>query len=201
MTLRGAPKREAVTALIRGLIADGTLKPGDPAPAAAALARESGCHVVTAGSALMALLADGTLARGASMNGRLRVAQPGGYRHPAPETVLSRTLAARRRVKGLTQPDLAAQLGVSVTTVGHAETGRTWQARAFWQCADEVLGCKGDLLRLYDDYRAAGDAVPEEPAPVLPVLPASAALAAAGVLVAWPGGTETLAVPPQAQSW
>jgi len=44
---------------------------------------------------------------------------------------LSRELAARRRAGGLTQPELAKVPGVSVTTIGHAETGRLWQARGF----------------------------------------------------------------------
>ena len=45
-------------------------------------------------------------------------------------------------------------LGVSITTVGHAETGRTWQSRDFWRHADHLLGVDGDLLRLYDNYQA-----------------------------------------------
>ena len=74
-----------------------------------------------------------------SPRARLRVAQPGGNCHPDEETLrdtLSRTLAARRRAEGLTQPELADVLGVSVTTVGHAETGRMWQSRDFWWRAD-----------------------------------------------------------------
>ena len=56
---------------------------------------------------------------------------------------------------GLTQAELAALAGVSVTTVGHAETGRTWQSRRFWERADTALRAAGDLLRLHDAYRAA----------------------------------------------
>jgi hypothetical protein len=55
----------------------------------------------------------------------------------------------------LTQAELAALAGVSVTTVGHAETGRTWQSRRFWERADTALRAAGDLLRLHDAYRAA----------------------------------------------
>jgi hypothetical protein len=40
----------------------------------------------------------------------------------------------------LTQPRFARAIGVSVTTVGHAETGRLWQARHFWEGADKELG-------------------------------------------------------------
>jgi hypothetical protein len=64
-------------------------------------------------------------------------------------------LAARRRRAGMTQIELAAIVGVSVTTVGHAETGRLWQSRGFWERADKALGAHGLLLRRHDDYRAA----------------------------------------------
>ena len=68
---------------------------------------------------------------------------------------LSAGLAAARHAAGLTQVELAALAGVSVTTVGHAETGRTWQSRRFWERADTALCAAGDLLRLHDAYRAA----------------------------------------------
>src|ERR1700733_14251876 len=148
-----ALKQEAVARLVREKIADGTLKPGGAAPSAAALARETGCSPVTCRMALRVLVADGTLTRGVSSTARLRVAQPGGACHPDAVTLrerLSRTLAARRRACGQTQPALAARLGVSVTTVGHAETGRVWQSREFWQRADGLLG--GELPRMYDAY-------------------------------------------------
>ena len=64
-------------------------------------------------------------------------------------------LAGRRRGAGMTQIELAAIVGVSVTTVGHAETGRLWQSRNFWERADKALGAHGLLLRHHDDYRAA----------------------------------------------
>ncbi len=44
----------------------------------------------------------------------------------------SRALAAERRAAGMTQEELAEKLGVSVTTVGHGETGRLWHGRGFW---------------------------------------------------------------------
>jgi len=153
-----APGRDAVTALVRGMIADGTLKPGAPVPSGAELAREAGCHTVTSRAALRALLADGTLARGPSRGARMRVALPGGAPAAdvgAPGQRLSRELAARRRAAGLRQPDLARLLGVSVTSVGHAETGRVWQSRGFWERADGVLLAGGALLRLHEQYQAA----------------------------------------------
>jgi transcriptional regulator with XRE-family HTH domain len=203
-------KREAVAALVREKIADGTLKPGGAAPSGLALARETGYSVATSRAALRSLLRDGTLTRGVTPTARLRVAQPGADRHPGAEALresLSRTLAARRRAEGLTQPDLAARLGVSLTMVGHAETGRLWQSRDFWWHADALLG--GDLLRRYDAYQgaqhaaaleAADGAEPEEPAPEEPaapppVLPVSVAITPDGVAVTWPDGTQTLVRP------
>jgi hypothetical protein len=113
---------------------------------------------------------------------------------------LSAALAARRRARGLTQPELAAALGVSVTAVGHAETGRLWHARGFWEHAGAMLGDDGALLRLYDTYQAAVHAAaPGEAAPALPVLPANVAVAPDGVTVTWTDGTETLVRPPGCQ--
>jgi Helix-turn-helix domain/Bacterial regulatory proteins, gntR family len=178
-----APRREAAAAVIREMIANGTLLPGAPVPSGAELARKAGCGMLTGRAALRLLLADGTLARGASANARLRVAATDGGTRPA----LSAALAARRRASGLTQPELAAAVGMSLTTVGHAETGRLWQSRDFWQRADLVLGASGALLRMYDQHQAG---------PVAPVMPVSIAVTAAGVLVTWPGGIENLVAPP-----
>jgi transcriptional regulator with XRE-family HTH domain len=197
--------RDAVAALVRDMIADGTLVPGGAAPSGAELARKTGYQVVTCRAGLRILVADGTLTRGVSATARPRVAQAGESCHGDAEMLrgeLSRTLAARRRAEGLTQPELADVLGVSVTTVGHAETGRTWQSRDFWRHADHLLGVDGDLLRLYDNYQAADNAAPqaavstaapEKPSPMLPV---SVTITPDGVLVLWPDGTEALARPP-----
>jgi Helix-turn-helix domain len=204
-----AAKRDAVTRLLLGKIADGTLRPGAPVPSGAALAREAGCAPVTCLAALRALLADGTLARGPSRGARLRVAPPPGQRGApggapagAPGQRLSRELAARRRAARLTQPELAKMLRVSVTTIGHAETGRLWQARGFWERADGILLADGALLRLHEHYQAAAvrpapaagdaEAAPAAPAP----LPASVTISPGGVTVTWPGGTTTVARPP-----
>ena len=194
----GAPaKREEVAALVRAMIADGTLLPGAPAPSSADLARKTGYHVTTCRSALAALLADGTLVRGASRTARLRVPADGTGR--GAWVPLSAALAARRRAAGLTQPELAARLGVSLTTVGHAETGRLWQRRQFWVCADAVLGAAGTLAGLYDRYRAADGLTAEEPPEPREPPPAalvSIGISAAGVLVTWSDGTENLVPPP-----
>ena len=53
----------------------------------------------------------------------------------------------------LTQKQLAALIGCSVTHVGHAETGRLWQAREFWENADSALHVGGELLSLHDTLR------------------------------------------------
>jgi DNA-binding transcriptional regulator YhcF (GntR family) len=153
------PKYLRVAAVIRRQIADGTLRPGQPAPSGAELSRAFGFSTLTCRKALRALIAEGLLVPGPSNNARPRVADP-----QAPDIerdladaarALSAGLAARRHAAGLTQAELAALAGVSVTTVGHAETGRTWQSRRFWERADSALRAAGDLLRLHDFYRAA----------------------------------------------
>lgn len=146
------------TALIRARIEDGTLKPGSPAPSAAALARTLGFGLPSCRKAIRNLIADGTLIPGPSPSARPRVAgDPGhtGQGRRAAARRLSSSLAARRRVAGLRQEDLAAIIGYSVTAVGHAETGRLWQARPFWEQADKEPGASGELLGLYEDYRDA----------------------------------------------
>ena len=121
------PKYLRVAAVIRRQIADGTLRPGQPAPSGAELSRAFGFSTLTCRKALRALIADGLLVPGPSPNARPRVADP---QAPDPERdladaarALSAGLAARRHAAGLTQAELAALAGVSVTTVGHAETG------------------------------------------------------------------------------
>jgi hypothetical protein len=160
------PKYARVAAAIRRQIADGTLRPGQPAPSGAELARATGFSTLTCRKALRALIADGILVPGPSPNARPRVADPrarGDERDLADATrALSAGLAAARRAAGLTQVELAALAGVSVTTVGHAETGRTWQSRRFWERADTALCASGALLALHDAYRAAGSAHQEQ---------------------------------------
>jgi DNA-binding transcriptional regulator YhcF (GntR family) len=153
------PKYLRVAAAIRRQIADGALRPGQPAPSGAELSRVFGFSTLTCRKALRALIAEGLLVPGPSSNARPRVADP-----QAPELerdladaarALSAGLAARRHAAGLTQAELAALARVSVTTVGHAETGRTWQSRRFWERADDALRAYGDLIRLHDAFRAA----------------------------------------------
>lgn len=157
---RGLPRYARVAASIRAQIADGTLRPGQAAPSGAALSRTTGYSTLTCRKALRVLIADGLLVPGPSSNARPRVAGPPTV--PAERDLASATralsagLAARRRAAGLTQAELAALGFASVTTVGHAETGRVWQSRQFWERVDAALGAGGDLLRLHDAYRAAG---------------------------------------------
>jgi hypothetical protein len=205
----GAPplKRDHAAGLVRGMISDGTLRPGGPAPSAAALARKTGYSVLTCRTALRALVADGTLVPGVTPTARLRVAQPGGTA-PGPDTLraeLSRSLGARRRAAGLTQPELAGKIGTSVTTVGHAETGRLWQSRGFWRLAGDALCDRGGLLQMYDAYRAdeRGTEPGEDdrdsaqaPAVVGPVLPVSVIITPGAVVVTWPSGRKTTVRPP-----
>ena len=207
----GAPlKRDLVVGMVREMIADGSLKPGSRVPSAAELARKTGYTTGTCASGLRVLLAGGTITRGVSPTARLWVPRPGEAGDAdALRVSLSRALAARRRAAGMTQPELAVKLDVSVTTVGHAETGRLWQARDFWRRADALLDGFGDLLRMFDDFRASRNAAtaaepgdtppPGEPAPAGPVLPSSVTITPAGVQVTWPDGTGTLVTPPGCQ--
>ena len=153
------PKYLRVAAAVRRQLADGGLRPGQPAPSGAELSRAFGFSTLTCRKALRALIAEGLLVPGPSRNARPRVADPQApdlERDLADVTrALSAGLAARRHGAGLTQAELAALAGVSVTTVGHAETGRTWQSRRFWERADTALRAAGDLLLLHDAYRAA----------------------------------------------
>lgn len=204
----GTPlKRDTVALLVRERIANGTLKPGGTAPSGMALARETGYSVVTCRAALRALVKNGMLTPGVTPAARLRVPRPDGSTYDADtlRATLSKTLRTRRHAEGLTQPQLAAKLGVSVTTIGHAETGRTWQSRPFWFRADQFLGNTGGLLRMYDRFAAAefapekdDDARPQEPTPASPPPAVSVTITASGVAIVWADGTETLASPPAA---
>jgi hypothetical protein len=153
------PKYARVAEAVRAQIADGTLRPGQPAPSGAALSRVTGYSTLTCRKALRVLIADGALIPGPSRNARPRVAGPPQVPVERDLATAARALAAglagRRRANGLTQPELAGRIGVSVTTVGHAETGRLWQSRQFWERADAILGAGGGLLRLHDAYRTA----------------------------------------------
>ncbi len=108
-------------------------------------------------------------------------------------------LAGHRRGAGMTQIELAAIVGVSVTTVGHAETGRLWQSRTFWERADKALGADGLLLRHHDDYRAAAvpsvcdsEAESVDSAAAADTDPASVTC----ITITWADGTTTTVHPP-----
>jgi DNA-binding XRE family transcriptional regulator len=150
-------KYQLAAAIVRAQIAEGTLPPGALAPSGAMLARMTGYSAPTCRHALRALIADGTLAPGISANARPRVpaTEHDGETLADAKRALSTALSAYRRAAGLTQPQLAGLVGMSVTTIGHAETGRTWQSRPFWELADKALNANGELLRLHDTCRAA----------------------------------------------
>jgi len=178
------PRHAQAAAIVRTRIEAGALRPGEPAPSGAELARVTGFSPITCRRGLRTLIANGTLTAGPSPNARPRVTAPGRRAEAADAArALSGGLAARRHAADLTQTDLAALVGRSVTTVGHAETGRTWQARGFWESCDTALGARGALLLLHDAYRAAvaadavapGDICPmiERNAPMIILAPAS----------------------------
>jgi DNA-binding transcriptional MocR family regulator len=149
------PKYQQAAGFIRDQIKNGTLAPGAPAPSGAALSRTTGYSVLTCRRALRTLVTAGVLTPGASQNARPRVPGPGDQALADAKRALSAALAKHRHRAGLTQPGLARLIGLSVTSIGHAETGRTWQSRPFWELADKALNAGGDLLRLHDAYRTA----------------------------------------------
>lgn len=153
------PKYAQVAASVRAQIADGRLRPGEPAPSGAALSRATGYSILTCRKALNTLIKEGVLVPGTSLTARPRVPADmptlGEQTDASAARALSAALADRRRAAGLTQPQLAEIVGMSITTVGHAETGRLWQSRRFWERADKELSAGGGLLALHDAYRAA----------------------------------------------
>lgn len=208
-------KYAQVAADIRAQIADGTLLPGQPVPSGAALAHKTGYSVLTCRKGLRILMRDGVLVPGPSRNARPRVpARTSDERTLADAArILSESLAASRRAAGLTQVQLAEMVGVSVTSIGHAETGRLWQSRRFWERADKQLCAGGKLLALHDAYLAA--AVPADPdtseetpdvagqaeeqtAEDITAVPAVAVVGPAiCVMIEWADGTVTSVYPPE----
>lgn len=155
------PVFQRAAQLVRTSIADGKLIPGEPAPSAAELSRATGYAAATCQKALRSLVAEGVLIYGISHNSRFRVAGPPSRQALANAArALSDELVTRRRAAGLRQPDLAELIGHSVTSVGHAETGRLWQSHHWWELVDKALDADGELLRLHDEYRAA-EALPK----------------------------------------
>jgi hypothetical protein len=203
------PKYAQVAESIRAQIADGTLAPGQPAPSGAALARVTGYSALTCRRALRTLIKERMLVPGTSPNARPRVAGPATCRDQTLADVarmLSVSLARHRRAVGLTQPQLAALAGVSVTTIGHAETGRLWQSRDFWERADKALSAGDELLARHDAYGAATAvqhfaAGPDDTTTAPDPAPAETATVAAPgtvtcVTIVWADGTTTTVYPP-----
>jgi hypothetical protein len=200
-----------VTARIRVQIAAGLLMPGEAAPSGAALARATGFATLTCRKALRTLIQEGVLVPGASPGARPRVAvgtpSPGEQTLASAARALSSSLAFRRRASGLTQPQLAAITGMSVTSIGHAETCRLWQSRRFWELADKGVGAGGDLLVLHDAYRAAavpadspcasGDIGAGATADILPAVAVAASAPVVAVTITWADGTVTTVHPPE----
>jgi DNA-binding XRE family transcriptional regulator len=200
---------EQVTAAVAKQIADGILPPGAPVPSGAALSRMTGYSVHTCRRALRALVTNGILVPGTSRTARPRVP---GFSNQTPadaKRTLSTTLAEHRRAAGLTQLQLAQQIGVPVTNVGHAETGRTWQSRPFWELTDKVLNAGGELLRLHDAYRTAEVPEPEDTSPETEgtpaetdttECPAAVKIDMTGpvncITITWANGAVTTAYPP-----
>jgi hypothetical protein len=156
------------------------------------LARLTGFSALTCRKGLRSLIREGVLSPGASPAARSRVSVSGGTPAGEAARALSRTLAARRHACGLTQPGLSA---LSVTTIGHAETGRLWQSREFWEKTDLALAAGGELTRLHDAYRAGtANPVSEGPPPASVPVPRAASLIR--MTMHWSDGTVTTVCPP-----
>ena len=204
-------KYQRVAAHVRGQIADGMLSPGEPAPSGASLARMTGYSQLTCRKAIRTLIQEGALVPGPSPGARPRVPPrkptPGERTQANAARTLSAALASRRRAARLTQPQLAAIAGMSVTSIGHAETGRLWQSRRFWELVDKGLRAGGELLALHDAYRAAaipadsatafGDTEAEAAADNVPAVMVTASVPVAAVKITWADGTVTTVYPPE----
>lgn len=94
------------------------------------------------------------------------------------------------------RPFLSALTGFSATAVGHAETGRLWQSREFWEKTDLALAAGGELTRLHDAYRAGtvSPASEEQPPPASVPVPRAASLVR--MTMHWSDGTVTTVCPP-----
>src|SRR5580693_234326 len=95
-----APKYVQVAAVVRALVADGTLRPGQAAPSGAQLARLTGFGELTCRKGLRTLISQGVLSPGGSPTARPRVAVPAGTPMRDAARALSRGLAARRHARG-----------------------------------------------------------------------------------------------------
>jgi hypothetical protein len=149
-----------VAAIVRVQIEAGMLPAGALVPSGAALTRLTGFSTLNCRHALRTLIEDGVLVPGVGPCARPRVAPhdptPDDRERVTAVRALSTSLTGWRRAAGLTQRQLAEIIGMSVTTIGHAQTGRVWQSRAFWERADKAVNAGGELLALHDAYRAPG---------------------------------------------
>jgi hypothetical protein len=201
-----APKYARAAAIVRAQVTDGTLRPGQASPSGEQLARLTGFSTLTCRKALRTLISEGVLVPGPTPGARPRVPVPAGDAPGELAAALSRALpaalAAARRAQGLTQPALSALTGFSVTAICHAETGRLWQSRQFWEKTDLALAGDGHLTRLYDTYRAAtaspGDGPEPQPgpAPADSPGPPPGPPALIQLTLHWSDGTATTAYPP-----
>ncbi|HEY4041584.1 MAG TPA: helix-turn-helix transcriptional regulator [Rhodopila sp.] len=73
-----------------------------------------------------------------------------------PQDIGTRIRAVRRE-RGLTQDDLADEVGVSRSAVAQWETGRTGQVTGNLSRIANALGVNVEYLMIGDDKRAAGD--------------------------------------------
>jgi transcriptional regulator with XRE-family HTH domain len=215
---RTEPKYKRAADRVRAQVADGILLPGQPAPSGAELARATGYSDLTCRRALRTLVEDGVLVAGHTPNARPRVFSPaltpGEKNAAASARALSTALGTLRRRAGLTQRQLGRVAGVSLTAVGHAETGRLWHSRDFWEHADKALNANRELLALHDAYAATlivGSAATaaEDPgtetgdAGTVAGIPPAVAVAASGpvacVTITWADGAVTTVYPPGSQ--
>jgi Helix-turn-helix domain len=145
------PKVGEAADAVRKMIASGELAPGGFAPRAPALSAATGTCLAYCQRALRLLVEDGTLVLPASRSGRPRV--PGGGGPGPAERAMAAALGAARRAAGLTQEELAAAAGLSVTAVSHAETGQVRLSPAAWARLDDAAGAGGALVRAHERAR------------------------------------------------
>jgi transcriptional regulator with XRE-family HTH domain len=152
-------------AVVREMIADGSLGPGDLAPSALFLAARTGACEDTCRKGLRLLVEAGVLDAAVSRSGRPRV--PGGDGPGQGERILAAALARMRRDAGLTQAELARKAGVKLTSVGRAEAGRLPRSPQVWARLDTALGAGGLLARAREllELASAGRAGDEGPEP------------------------------------
>jgi DNA-binding XRE family transcriptional regulator len=190
-----ARKYTQAAAIVRAQVTDGTLRPGQAASSRASL---TGFDPLTCRKALRVLEREGVLMPGPTPSARLRVKALPGASPADAARCLSRALAATRRASGLTQAALAALAGYSVTTIGHAETGRLRQSRQFWEKTDLALAAGCELTRLYDAYRAeAAGTDGGTPPPSMPssMPPPIGSPSLTHLTLHWSDGTATTAYP------